>query len=90
MNGESHADVDRDKFVAVRLDDEAGGALVVVRADERRDTGSILLDDDGNVVPFAEKQMFVLEAALEEIQDSVNSRKCVDMGTPGSGEACRE
>jgi mannose-1-phosphate guanylyltransferase len=56
MNGDSYTDLDLDKFVAAHLEVQADVSVVVVPADERGDTGSVLLDDDGNVVQFAEKE----------------------------------
>jgi NDP-sugar pyrophosphorylase family protein len=55
MNGDSYTDVDLSKFVATHLESGSGVSVVVVPVDERGDVGSVLLDGDGNVVKFAEK-----------------------------------
>jgi NDP-sugar pyrophosphorylase family protein len=56
MNGDSYTDVDLLKFVTGHLESEADASVAVVPVDERGDVGSVLLDGDGKVVKFAEKE----------------------------------
>jgi mannose-1-phosphate guanylyltransferase len=56
MNGDSYTDVDLGKFVAAHLEAKADVPVVVVPVGERADVGSVLIDPDGNVTQFAEKE----------------------------------
>jgi NDP-sugar pyrophosphorylase family protein len=56
MNGDSYTDVDLGKFVASHRGANADASLVVVPADGRGDCGSVLLDGDGKLASFDEKQ----------------------------------
>jgi NDP-sugar pyrophosphorylase family protein len=56
MNGDSYTDVDLREFAIAHGKSEADVSVVVVPVDERGDAGSIHLDDDRNVVQFAEKE----------------------------------
>lgn len=56
MNGDSYTDVDMNEFIAAHLKAEADVSVVVVPVDERADVGSVLVDGDGNIRQFAEKQ----------------------------------
>ena len=56
MNGDSYTDVDLHRFVAAHLESEADVSVAVIPVDERGDVGSVVVDGDGNVVKFAEKE----------------------------------
>jgi len=56
MNGDSYTDVDLGRFVAGHLESEAEVSVALVPVDERGDVGSVVLDGDGNVMKFAEKE----------------------------------
>jgi mannose-1-phosphate guanylyltransferase len=56
MNGDSYTDADLRKFVTTHCESEADVSVVVVPVDQRGDVGSVVLDDDGSVVQFVEKE----------------------------------
>jgi mannose-1-phosphate guanylyltransferase len=56
MNGDSYTDVDLRTFATTHRESGADVSVVVVPADDRGDVGSVLLDADGNVLQFAEKE----------------------------------
>ena len=56
MNGDSYTDVDLGKFAAAHRESKADLSVVVVPVDERSDCGSVLVDTNGNLVQFAEKE----------------------------------
>jgi NDP-sugar pyrophosphorylase family protein len=56
MNGDSYTDADLGKFVAEHREAKADASVVVVPADGRGDCGSVLLDGNGKVASFEEKQ----------------------------------
>jgi NDP-sugar pyrophosphorylase family protein len=56
MNGDSYTDVDLAKFIASHRDANADVSIVLVPADERTDSGSVNIDNSGNVLQFMEKQ----------------------------------
>ncbi|MGA8678656.1 MAG: nucleotidyltransferase family protein [Candidatus Acidiferrales bacterium] len=55
MNGDSYAAVDLSRLVEAHRKDDATDGTVVVMAETRSDAGSVLLDENGRVVAFAEK-----------------------------------
>ena len=64
MNGDSYTDVDLRSFLAAHCRWRAEVSIVVVPEDERSDTGAVLLDADGNVTQFAEKECLQLKHHL--------------------------
>lgn len=56
MNGDSYTDVDLGQFAKEHVETQAQASLVVVPADERCDSGSIAIDNSGNLIEFLEKQ----------------------------------
>ncbi len=56
MNGDSYTDLDLSRLSFVHLKDRSDLTVVVV-AQTRSDAGSVLLDDNGRVTTFAEKQV---------------------------------
>lgn len=56
MNGDSYTDVDLSKFVEAHRKSGADLSVVVVPADGRGDIGSVLVDSNGKVTGFAEKE----------------------------------
>ncbi len=56
MNGDSYTDVDLGRFAADHRESEADVSVVVVPVDERGDVGSVVFDEDRNVVQFSEKE----------------------------------
>src|SRR5215472_8892629 len=56
MNGDSYTDVDLNALVLRHDETKADISVVVVPADIRSDCGSVVLDANGNVTRFAEKQ----------------------------------
>ncbi len=64
MNGDSYTDVDLAEFVANHVEAGANASVVVVPVDEREDVGCVILDGDGSVVNFAEKERSLLARYL--------------------------
>jgi NDP-sugar pyrophosphorylase family protein len=56
MNGDSYTDVDLTQFAAAHRSGRADVSVVAVPVDGRADCGSLLLDADGNVLEFKEKE----------------------------------
>ncbi|MGB8769749.1 MAG: nucleotidyltransferase family protein [Candidatus Korobacteraceae bacterium] len=56
MNGDSYTDVDLSKFLADCREAKADASVVVVPADGRRDCGFVLINGDGRLASFEEKQ----------------------------------
>jgi D-glycero-alpha-D-manno-heptose 1-phosphate guanylyltransferase len=56
MNGDSYTDARLSDFVASHREAKADVSVIVVPADGRADCGSVLVDADGNIAGFAEKQ----------------------------------
>ena len=56
LNGDSYTNVDLAAFVAHHHESEADASLVVVPADGRGDGGTVLVDENGTVSRFKEKQ----------------------------------
>jgi len=56
MNGDSYIDVDLRTLTAEHLRAKADLTVVVAEADERADCGFVLVDRDGRLTGFAEKQ----------------------------------
>ena len=56
MNGDSYTDVDLSKFVEAHHESKAELSIVVVAADDRGDIGSVLIDQNGKLTRFAEKE----------------------------------
>jgi NDP-sugar pyrophosphorylase family protein len=56
MNGDSYTDVDLSRFVEFHQESKAELTIVVVPADGRGDTGSVLIDQNGKLKRFAEKE----------------------------------
>jgi NDP-sugar pyrophosphorylase family protein len=56
MNGDSYSDVDLCNFVVDHRRANADLSAVVVAADGRGDCGSVLLDGNGKILGFTEKQ----------------------------------
>jgi D-glycero-alpha-D-manno-heptose 1-phosphate guanylyltransferase len=64
MNGDSYTDVDLGKFVVKHKEMKAAVSVLVVPADERRDGGSVVLDEIGNLTMFAEKEDLIHAAYI--------------------------
>ncbi len=56
VNGDSYADADLSQFVRRHEESNADVALVTIPPDGRGDCGSVVLDGQGNVIRFAEKE----------------------------------
>ena len=56
MNGDSYTPADLSKLVAEHRESKADATVVVVPADGRHDCGTVLLDGNGKVEGFEEKQ----------------------------------
>jgi NDP-sugar pyrophosphorylase family protein len=56
MNGDSYTDVDLEKFAFAHSESKADLSVVVVAVDGRSDCGSVVVDHEGNVVHFLEKE----------------------------------
>jgi len=56
MNGDSYTDVDLCKFVTEHRESKADVSIVVVRADQRDDVGTVRVDVNCRVVAFDEKR----------------------------------
>jgi len=57
MNGDSYTDVDLTRFLEDHREAMADASVVVVPADARSDCGFVLLDGNGRLTRFAEKQV---------------------------------
>jgi NDP-sugar pyrophosphorylase family protein len=56
MNGDSYTEVDLSKFLAEFREAKADASMVVVPADGRSDCGFVLINEDGKLSSFEEKQ----------------------------------
>ena len=56
MNGDSYTDTDLCEFVTGHRETRADTSVVVVPADGRGDCGSVLVEEDGRLASFEEKQ----------------------------------
>jgi NDP-sugar pyrophosphorylase family protein len=56
MNGDSYTEVDLSKFLAECREAKADASVVVVPADGRSDCGFVLINEDGKLSSFEEKQ----------------------------------
>jgi D-glycero-alpha-D-manno-heptose 1-phosphate guanylyltransferase len=56
MNGDSYTDVNLNALLLRHDETKADASVVVVRADERSDCGSVVLDGNGNLERFVEKE----------------------------------
>jgi NDP-sugar pyrophosphorylase family protein len=56
MNGDSYTDADLNSLLLKHHETKADISLVAVPADERGDSGSVVLDANGGLAQFAEKQ----------------------------------
>ena len=56
MNGDSYADADLNRLVQQHEETNADVSMVLARADERGDYGSVSVDASGNLIQFDEKQ----------------------------------
>jgi len=56
MNGDSYTDVNLSKFVAEYRTGNADASMILVPADGRKDCGFVLINENGGVTSFLEKQ----------------------------------
>jgi mannose-1-phosphate guanylyltransferase len=56
MNGDSYTDADLGRLAVFHSEARADASVVLAPADGRGDCGSVLVDDDGNLVSFVEKR----------------------------------
>jgi len=58
LNGDSYTDVDFTAFVTYHHESKADASLVVVPTDGRGDCGNVVVDEQGTITGFREKQTF--------------------------------